>query len=531
MSKIERIKAETDGLDVLPELLRAARDGWETLDPEHVGLLKWYGLYAHNTADGHFMMRVKVIQGKLSAAQVETMAGIAEEFGRGVIDCTTRQCFQIHWIRLENIPEIFERLERVGMTTSGACGDITRNVVGCTLAGLAHDEVVDGYATAEAIHEYFLDNKLYSNLPRKYKISVTGCREDCARGLINDIALSGAIAEDGTRGFNLRVGGGLSTQPRFARWMDVFVTPEEAPEVIAGMTGIFRDAEENRKARGKARLKFLVDRVGPEALREELEQRVGRPLQRGVPKAPGLSRRGPHRRPPPGRRHPPHGRPRRPGRAPEGLPAARARRSWPASTAATTTTPCASPTSRTSCCRGSRSDNVDALLAEPLIARPHPHPHALPARPADLHRQGVLRPGQGPHQEPRGGDRQVPRRAREPRTATARTSACTSRAARRAARSTRSPTSASRACSRRSTASSSRRWTSGSAAGSARTRSSATSCVKKVPNWDLNETLLRIFTPLRDPPRRRRDVPRLRGPHRARRGGRSELTPVEEPVA
>ena len=118
------------------------------------------------------------------------MASIAEDFGRGVIDCTTRQCFQIHWIRLENIPEIFDRLERVGMTTSGACGDITRNVVGCTLAGLAHDEIVDGYATSEAIHDYFLDNKLYSNLPRKYKVSVTGCAEDCARGLINDIALS-----------------------------------------------------------------------------------------------------------------------------------------------------------------------------------------------------------------------------------------------------------------------------------------------------------------------------------------------------
>ncbi|RKQ86444.1 ferredoxin-nitrite reductase [Solirubrobacter pauli] len=287
MSKIERIKAETDGLDVLPELLRAAREGWETLSPDHVGLLKWYGLYAHNTGDGHFMLRTKVIQGKLSLEQAEVMAGIAEEFGRGVIDCTTRQCFQIHWIRLEHIPEIFARLDRVGLTSSGACGDITRNVVGCTLSGLAHDEVVDGYATAEAIHEHFLDNKLYSNLPRKYKISVTGCAEDCARGLINDIALSGAIADDGTRGFNLRVGGGLSTQPRFARWMDVFVTPEEAPEVIEGMTGIFRDAEENRKARGKARLKFLVDRVGPEALREELERRVGRPLRRGVPKPPG----------------------------------------------------------------------------------------------------------------------------------------------------------------------------------------------------------------------------------------------------
>ena len=289
MSKIERIKAATDGLDVLPELLRAAREGWETLDPDHVGLLKWYGLYAHNANDGHFMLRVKVIQGKLSADQAETMASIAEDFGRGIIDCTTRQCFQIHWITLDQVPEIFARLERVGMTTSGACGDITRNVVGCTVAGLAHDEIVDGYATAEAIHHYFLDNKLYSNLPRKYKVSVTGCVEDCARGLINDIALSGAIAADGTRGFNLRVGGGLSSHPRFARWVDVFVTPEEAPETIAAVTAIFRDCDENRKARGKARLKFLVDRVGPDALREEIEARVGRPLRRGVPKAPGMS--------------------------------------------------------------------------------------------------------------------------------------------------------------------------------------------------------------------------------------------------
>ena len=277
MSKIERIKAQTDGLDVLPELLRAAREGWETLDPDHVGLLKWYGLYAHNTQDGHFMMRVKVIQGKLSADQAETMASIAEDFGRGVIDCTTRQCFQIHWIRLENIPEIFERLDRVGMTTSGACGDITRNVVGCTLAGLAHDEVVDGYATAEAIHHYFLDNKLYSNLPRKYKISVTGCAEDCARGLINDIALSGAIAEDGTRGFNLRVGGGLSSHPRFARWMDVFVTPG------GGARGDRRDDRDLPRLRGE-----------PEGARQGAPEVPRRPRRR---RGAARGARGP-RRPP-----------------------------------------------------------------------------------------------------------------------------------------------------------------------------------------------------------------------------------------
>src|SRR4051794_28667168 len=288
MSKIERIKAATDGLDVLPELLRAAREGWETLDPDHVGLLKLYGLYAHNTQDGHFMLRVKVIQGKLSAAQAETMAGIAEEFGRGVIDCTTRQCFQIHWITLDHVPEIYARLDAVGLTTHGACGDITRNVVGCTVAGIAHEQLVDGNATAEALHRHFLDNKLYSNLPRKYKISVTGCAEDCARGLINDLALSGAVDSDGTAGFNLRVGGGLSTQPRFARWIDVFVTPEEAPEVAEHITAIFRDSEENRKARGKARFKFVLDRMGPDGFREELERRAGRELARGVKNAPDL---------------------------------------------------------------------------------------------------------------------------------------------------------------------------------------------------------------------------------------------------
>src|SRR3954449_9436951 len=192
MNKVEKAKLEKDGLDVFPELYRAARDGWETLSDNDLMRMKWYGLYPHNAKDGHFMLRTKVVQGVLTADQAEVMASIAADFGRGVVDCTTRQCFQIHWITLDEVPEIFARLERVGLTTSGACGDITRNVVGCTVAGIAHDQVADGHATAHALHEYFLDNRLYSNLPRKYKISITGCREDCARGLIQDLALTGA---------------------------------------------------------------------------------------------------------------------------------------------------------------------------------------------------------------------------------------------------------------------------------------------------------------------------------------------------
>ncbi|MBA2637157.1 MAG: hypothetical protein H0U79_02855, partial [Solirubrobacterales bacterium] len=288
MNKFERAKLEKDGLDVYPALMAAARDGWETLDDDDLMRLKWYGLYAHNAKDGHFMLRTKVVQGILSADQAEALADITERYGRGVIDCTTRQCTQIHWIGLEEVPDVFARMEAVGLTSSGACGDITRNVVGCTLAGIGHEQIVDGHATAQAIHDFFLDNQLYSNLPRKFKISVTGCVEDCARGLINDVALSGAVAQDGTPGFNLRVGGGLSSHPRFARWIDVFVTPDEAPEVVAGVTAIFRDSDENRKARGKARMKFLLDRVGPDGFREELVARVGHELRRGAAAAPDL---------------------------------------------------------------------------------------------------------------------------------------------------------------------------------------------------------------------------------------------------
>ncbi len=259
------------------------------------------------------------------------------------------------------------------MTTSGACGDITRNVVGCTLSGLAHDEIVDGYATAEAIHEHFLDNKLYSNLPRKYKISVTGCTEDCARGLINDIALSGVIAEDGTRGFNLRVGGGLSTQPRFARWMDVFVTPEEAPEVIEGMTG------DLPRRRGE-----------PEGARQGPPEVPRRPRR---PRRPARGARAP-RRPPAAPRRPeaPRPRARTTSASSPGPTTPSARSAWSCRSGACAPPSCrGSPTSPASTAPATDdalrlthqqnvllpwipAEQVDALLLEPLITDLTPTP-------------------------------------------------------------------------------------------------------------------------------------------------------------
>ncbi len=288
MNKFERIKQEKDGLDVYDALMRAARDGFDTLDENDVARLKWYGLYQHNSGDGHMMLRIKVVQGVLTGGQADLFADLADEYARGFLDCTTRQCVQMHWIRVEEVPDIFRRLQAAGLTSVGACGDITRNVVGCTLAGIAHTQVADGHRVAEDIHQRFLGNREFSNLPRKYKISVTGCAEDCARGLINDVALSGAIADDGTRGFNIRVGGGLSSHPRFSRWIDVFTPEEEASGVVEQITAIFRDSEENREKRGKARLKFLLDRIGPDAFRDELEARCGFELRRGVRSAPSL---------------------------------------------------------------------------------------------------------------------------------------------------------------------------------------------------------------------------------------------------
>ncbi|MBA2580069.1 MAG: ferredoxin--nitrite reductase [Thermoleophilaceae bacterium] len=288
MNKFEQLKQDKDGLDVYDALMRATAEGWEILDEDDVARLKWYGLYPHNSKDGHFMLRTKVVQGVLTGDQAELFADLADEYAHGYLDCTTRQCIQLHWIRLEQVPDILHRFAEVGLTTLGACGDITRNVVGCTLAGIAHDQVADGQAVADSIHRRFLGNREYSNLPRKFKISVTGCAEDCARGLINDVALSGAVAVDGTPGFNLRVGGGLSSHPRFARWVDVWVSEQQATDVVEQVVAIFRDSQENRKSRGKARIKFLVDRLGPEAFRDELERRCGFELEPGAQAAPDL---------------------------------------------------------------------------------------------------------------------------------------------------------------------------------------------------------------------------------------------------
>src|ERR671917_1309905 len=243
LNQVERWKLARHPLDVRQAVIdRYAKEGpaaIQTVEGE-VERLKWVGLYPQRQGGDAFMLRIKIPGGQLTAAQARLIGAIADEhargpapnpvFGDGYLDLTTRQDIQLHWIKIGAVPEIWRRLEAVGVTTVQACGDSARNVLCCPVSGIEGEEVIDAYPIAEAITDFFTGNRDYANLPRKFKMSVTGCREDCAQAEINDIGLVPARRQDGTVGFNLLVGGGLSDGPRLASDVDVFVHPEHAVE-------------------------------------------------------------------------------------------------------------------------------------------------------------------------------------------------------------------------------------------------------------------------------------------------------------
>ena len=286
LNKVEKIKLERHPLEVREAVIETySKKGIESLDevPGEVERLKWVGIYPQNQGGNAFMIRIKVPGGVLSAEQAQVIGKIAIDFANGPIsnphfgnnflDLTTRQDVQMHWIKMEDVPEIWRRLEEVGMTTVQACGDSARNVLCCPVSGLGRDEILDAYPVAQAISDYFTGNREYANLPRKFKMSVTGCVEDCAQAEINDIGMLPARLEDTTLGFNVRVGGGLSDGPRMASDIDAFVRPEEAVEVTRGIAQVFGELGD-RENRWTARMRYLVQELGPEGFREALEKRT-----------------------------------------------------------------------------------------------------------------------------------------------------------------------------------------------------------------------------------------------------------------
>jgi sulfite reductase (ferredoxin) len=299
----ERFKKDSDGLDVRQRILDIyAHTGFDGIDPSDLrGRMRWMGLYTQRAQgipggktavlepeeleDSYFMLRVRIDGGQLSSEQLRVIAGISTEFGRDVADVTDRQNVQLHWIRIEDVPEIWRRLEAVGLSTTEACGDTPRVMLGCPLAGILEDEVLDASGVlAETVAKY-IGSPEFSNLPRKWKTSMSGCVDHCTGHEINDVSFVGVRTADGEVGYDLWVGGGLSTNPRFAERIGVFVRPDEVGEVWAATTSVFRDYG-YRRSRNHARMKFLMADWGPEKFRQVLQDEY---LKRALPDGPAAA--------------------------------------------------------------------------------------------------------------------------------------------------------------------------------------------------------------------------------------------------
>jgi ferredoxin-nitrite reductase len=282
LNKIERYKKEKDGLDILEDVPRLAQTGWEAIEDGDRERLKWAGVFFRRQTPGLFMMRVRIPNGMSSAAQIRTIAEISREFGSGFADITTRQQIQLRGFRIESVPEMWGRLESVGLVSLQTGMDNIRNVAGCPVAGLTPHELFDAAPVARAFTELFLRNREFTNLPRKFNVSISGCTEQCTHAESQDVALIPAVARiDGVdvRGFNVLVGGKMGSGGfQSARPLNVFATQEEAARLCADITLLFRD-HGSRTARNRARLAFLIDAWGVERFRRELEQRAGRPLR------------------------------------------------------------------------------------------------------------------------------------------------------------------------------------------------------------------------------------------------------------
>ncbi len=289
LNAAERFKKDDDGLHVRDRIInRYSVLGFDSIDPSDLrGRFRWWGLYTQRRPgieggrtgaldDAEieapwFMMRVRIPGGQLTAGQLRTVAGAAKEYGRDLADLTDRQNVQYHWLSIQDVPAIWERLEAVGLSSQQACGDVPRNILGCPVAGIDAAEILDATAALRATEEVATTRPGFTNLPRKYKTTITGCSWLCTVPEVNDVSLAGVLGPDGTPGFDLWVGGGLSTNPMLARRLGVFVAPDQVPAVWAGVTGLFRDYG-YRRLRSRARLKFLLADWGTERFREVLEK-------------------------------------------------------------------------------------------------------------------------------------------------------------------------------------------------------------------------------------------------------------------
>ncbi len=292
--KVERLKRAKNPWEGLEEIRRFAREGFGSIPAEWIGTyFRWWGVYTQGDGAGvvggqggegkalqRFMVRIRIPNGLLRSHQLRTIATLCERYARGIADLTVRQNIQLHWVTIESLPDLLEELWRVGLNTTGACGDVTRNITGCPVAGVDADEICDASALALEADRMLAGNAEFYNLPRKFKIAITGCRVWCPYPEINDVGLT---AIKGTSngaeevGFSLRVGGGLSTDPYLGARLNAFVRWNQVLPALKGIAELFRDSAQLREHRERARLKFLFLRHGwtAEDFQKELERRIG----------------------------------------------------------------------------------------------------------------------------------------------------------------------------------------------------------------------------------------------------------------
>lgn len=277
---VERLKHEKMPLDVIHDLPVLIKQGYEDIREEDIVRLQWYGLYHDKPKMGYFMMRIKIPNGILTPQKLRTIGQIAQQFGKNYGELTTRQNIQLHWIKLAYLPEIFTTLKQAGLNVAGGCGDTVRNITGCPVAGIDQEELFDVRPVIEEAANFFYGNREYSDLPRKHKITISSCPHQCNAPEINCIALVGVI-QSGQPGFAVRVGGGLSTWPRFSDDLGVFVPREEAIRVLRAIIDVWKEDLRYRMSRAKARLKFMVHDLGPLQFRKRVEARLGYRLEDG----------------------------------------------------------------------------------------------------------------------------------------------------------------------------------------------------------------------------------------------------------
>lgn len=282
MNKIEAIKRDRDGLDIREMIAHYAKAGWETIPEDDIQRLKWYGLFLRNPTPGFFMIRVRIPGGRTASYQLRTLAEIASTYGNGVLDLTTRQQVQLRHLRINDVPAVFATMDDVGLTSLQTGMDNIRNIMTCPVAGLSPDEILDATLVVAALAQEILDNRAYTNLPRKFNMAITGCPDNCLHLETQDLALVPAYQElghDKAFGFNVLVGGKLGSGGyRIASALDIFVTPGEVLDVCRAIILLYRDfgPRENRNA---ARLAFLLDDWGEARFRQETEDRLGKSLK------------------------------------------------------------------------------------------------------------------------------------------------------------------------------------------------------------------------------------------------------------